>query len=115
MQLSIRIHTWPSVGSCGDGYCGIKSVNSEYPMHDDTQQVRMGLSSVSQINSSFYSSHIRFQSFFLAETLKYLYLIFSDDDLISLDEWVFNTEAHPFPIKTRGVLPGTRAFPFPLA
>eukprot|EP00092_Neocalanus_flemingeri_P032575 GFUD01035431.1.p1 GENE.GFUD01035431.1~~GFUD01035431.1.p1 ORF type:complete len:656 (+),score=150.26 GFUD01035431.1:141-2108(+) len=39
------------------------------------------------------------QSFFLAETLKYLYLLFSDDDLVGLDEWVFNTEAHPLPIK----------------
>ena len=38
------------------------------------------------------------QSFFLAETLKYLYLLFSDDDLIDLKEWVFNTEAHPLPI-----------------
>jgi len=25
--------------------------------------------------------------------------LFSDDSLISLDEWVFNTEAHPLPIK----------------
>ena len=39
------------------------------------------------------------QSFFLAETLKYLYLLFSNDDLISLDNWVLNTEAHPIPIK----------------
>lgn len=38
------------------------------------------------------------QSFFLAETLKYLYLTFSDDNLISLNDWVFNTEAHPLPI-----------------
>ena len=38
------------------------------------------------------------QSFFMAETLKYLYLIFTDDDVISLDKWVFNTEAHPIPI-----------------
>ncbi|KAA0158639.1 hypothetical protein FNF31_05286 [Cafeteria roenbergensis] len=36
------------------------------------------------------------ESFFLAETLKYLYLIFSDDALLPLDEYVFNTEAHPF-------------------
>ena len=43
------------------------------------------------------------QSFFLAETLKYLYLLFSDDDLIDLKQWVFNTEAHPLPI--RGVNP----------
>lgn len=39
------------------------------------------------------------QSFFLAETLKYLYLIFSDDNVLSLDHWVLNTEAHPFPIQ----------------
>ena len=39
------------------------------------------------------------QSFFLAETLKYLYLLFSDNDLIDLDQWVFNTEAHPLPVK----------------
>jgi len=35
------------------------------------------------------------ESFWLGETLKYFYLIFSKPDLISLDEWVFNTEAHP--------------------
>ncbi|KAL9107195.1 MAG: hypothetical protein Q9227_007895 [Pyrenula ochraceoflavens] len=37
----------------------------------------------------------RMQSFWLAETLKYFYLIFSDPELISLDDWVLNTEAHP--------------------
>lgn len=37
-------------------------------------------------------------SFFLAETLKYLYLLFSEDDLLPLDKWVFNTEAHPLPV-----------------
>ncbi|GAV59696.1 Glyco_hydro_47 domain-containing protein [Cephalotus follicularis] len=41
------------------------------------------------------------QSFFLAETLKYLYLLFSPPSIISLDEWVFNTEAHPLRIITR--------------
>ncbi|KAJ1774288.1 hypothetical protein IW137_000051 [Coemansia sp. RSA 1287] len=38
------------------------------------------------------------ESFFLAETLKYLYLLFSPADYYSLDEYVFNTEAHPFRI-----------------
>lgn len=37
----------------------------------------------------------RMESFWLAETLKYFYLIFSDPGVISLDEFVFNTEAHP--------------------
>jgi mannosyl-oligosaccharide alpha-1,2-mannosidase len=36
------------------------------------------------------------ESFWLAETLKYFYLLFSEPDTISLDDWVFNTEAHPF-------------------
>ncbi|XP_075159019.1 alpha-Mannosidase class I a isoform X2 [Haematobia irritans] len=58
------------------GYSGIKNVYQDVPQKDDVQQ-----------------------SFFLAETLKYLYLLFSDDSLIPLDEWVFNTEAHPLPIK----------------
>ncbi|KAJ8676687.1 hypothetical protein QAD02_012474, partial [Eretmocerus hayati] len=44
------------------------------------------------------------QSYFFAETLKYLYLLFSDDDLISLDEWVFNSEAHMLPIKGQNPL-----------
>ena len=59
-----------------NGFSGIKDVNSYNPFKDDVQQ-----------------------SFFLAETLKYLYLIFSDDDVLPLDKYVFNTEAHPFLIK----------------
>ncbi|KAH8829477.1 glycoside hydrolase family 47 protein [Flagelloscypha sp. PMI_526] len=36
------------------------------------------------------------ESFWFAEVLKYLYLTFDDPTHISLDEYVFNTEAHPF-------------------
>ncbi|XP_077977096.1 mannosyl-oligosaccharide 1,2-alpha-mannosidase IA-like [Glandiceps talaboti] len=57
------------------GYSGIRDVTNPRPQHDDVQQ-----------------------SFFLAETLKYLYLLFSDDSLIPLDHWIFNTEAHPLPV-----------------
>jgi mannosyl-oligosaccharide alpha-1,2-mannosidase len=38
----------------------------------------------------------KMESFWTAETLKYFYLTFSKPDLISLDNYVFNTEAHPF-------------------
>jgi mannosyl-oligosaccharide alpha-1,2-mannosidase len=31
----------------------------------------------------------------MGETLKYFFLLFSSPDLISLDDYVFNTEAHP--------------------
>ncbi|XP_065221293.1 mannosyl-oligosaccharide 1,2-alpha-mannosidase IA [Planococcus citri] len=58
------------------GYSGIRNVYHAVPVKDDVQQ-----------------------SYFVAEMLKYLYLLFSDDSLISLDEWVFNSEAHPLPIK----------------
>lgn len=36
------------------------------------------------------------ESFWAAETLKYFYLLFAEPDVMSLDEWVLNTEAHPF-------------------
>lgn len=36
------------------------------------------------------------ESFWLAETLKYFYLLFADENVVSLDDWVLNTEAHPF-------------------
>jgi mannosyl-oligosaccharide alpha-1,2-mannosidase len=36
------------------------------------------------------------ESFWMAETLKYFYLCFADTGLISLDDFVLNTEAHPF-------------------
>ncbi|KAK3366209.1 glycoside hydrolase [Lasiosphaeria ovina] len=35
------------------------------------------------------------ESFWLGETLKYFYLVFSDPGVVSLDDFVFNTEAHP--------------------
>lgn len=42
------------------------------------------------------------ESFWLAETLKYFYLIFSEPSLVSLDDYVFNTEAHPLRRRKRG-------------
>lgn len=44
------------------------------------------------------------ESFFLSETLKYFYLLFSDNqNQYSLDKYVFNTEAHPLPIYSHNV------------
>ncbi|XP_074832252.1 mannosyl-oligosaccharide 1,2-alpha-mannosidase IC [Carettochelys insculpta] len=57
------------------GFSGIRDVYTTTPNHDNMQQ-----------------------SFFLAETLKYLYLLFCEDDVLSLEDWVFNTEAHPLPV-----------------
>jgi mannosyl-oligosaccharide alpha-1,2-mannosidase len=58
------------------GYSGIRDVMRVGSAKDDSQQ-----------------------SFFLAETLKYFYLIFEDDGVVPLDQYIFNTEAHPLPAK----------------
>ncbi|KAF8934579.1 mannosyl-oligosaccharide alpha-1,2-mannosidase [Dissophora ornata] len=58
-----------------------------------------GYSSIHDIRRK---KHIQFsdkmETFFLAETLKYLYLLFGPNDQFPLDKYVFNTEAHPLPI-----------------
>ena len=66
-----------------------------------------GFASVEDVSDMSARPQVRdkMESFFLAETLKYLFLLFEDasDDaetLIPLDKWVLNTEAHPFPIWT---------------
>jgi len=42
------------------------------------------------------------ESFFLGETLKYFYLLFSEGTPFNLEkDWVFNTEAHPIPIRSK--------------
>eukprot|EP01045_Picozoa_sp_COSAG04_P011769 COSAG04_NODE_768_length_10460_cov_6.967378_3_plen_51_part_00 len=38
------------------------------------------------------------ESFWLAETLKYTYMLQDDEASIDLEKFVLNTEAHPFPI-----------------
>ncbi|XP_061676895.1 mannosyl-oligosaccharide 1,2-alpha-mannosidase IA isoform X1 [Syngnathoides biaculeatus] len=63
------------------GFSGIRDVYTLSDNHDNMQQ-----------------------SFFLSETLKYLYLLFSDDDLLPLEDWVFNTEAHPLPVVRKSCL-----------
>ena len=59
-----------------------------------------GYTSINNVRDPDYTSpRDKMESFFLGETLKYFYLLFSDDpDLLSLDQYVFNTEAHPLPI-----------------
>ncbi|KAK3329333.1 family 47 glycosyl hydrolase [Apodospora peruviana] len=56
-----------------------------------------GFSSLSNANVIPPVMRNNMESFWLAETLKYFYLLFSGDDLLPLDKVVINTEAHPFP------------------
>lgn len=57
------------------GFSGIKNVDTE-PVELDNRQ----------------------ESFLFAETFKYLYLIWDEHPRFPFDQWVFNTEAHPFRI-----------------
>ncbi|KAI1384895.1 glycoside hydrolase family 47 protein [Hypoxylon trugodes] len=57
-----------------------------------------GYTSVNDVNAIPPPSRDNMESFWLAETLKYLYLLFSPNDFIPLTEVVFNTEAHIFPV-----------------
>lgn len=54
------------------GYSGIRDISVVPPSLDDSQP-----------------------SWLLAETFKYLFLLFSEDSVLDLNEFVLNTEAHP--------------------
>ncbi|KAF9269065.1 glycoside hydrolase family 47 protein [Marasmius fiardii PR-910] len=64
--------------------------------HTKTQY---GYASVRNVESLVAPKLDELPSYFFAETLKYLYLMFKNEDLIPLDQWVLNTEAHPLPIQ----------------
>ncbi|KAJ6547673.1 seven-hairpin glycosidase [Mycena capillaripes] len=55
-----------------------------------------GIDDVNDINSTKVDDVSVLPIFWFAEVLKYLYLTFDDPEHISLDDYVFNTEAHPF-------------------
>ncbi|KAK4986378.1 mannosyl-oligosaccharide alpha-1,2-mannosidase [Elasticomyces elasticus] len=56
-----------------------------------------GFSSINSVDTISPSTRDNMESFWLAETLKYFYLLFGPNDIFPLDEIVLNTEAHPFP------------------
>ncbi|KAJ5678649.1 Mannosyl-oligosaccharide 1-2-alpha-mannosidase [Penicillium macrosclerotiorum] len=56
-----------------------------------------GFTSLSNANTIPPERRDNMESFWMAETLKYFYLLFSDRGFISLEDHVFNTEAHPLP------------------
>mmetsp|Transcript_115093 Transcript_115093/g.245908 ORF Transcript_115093/g.245908 Transcript_115093/m.245908 type:complete len:629 (-) Transcript_115093:16-1902(-) len=62
----------------------------------------LGFASVANVNSVPTSLSDKMESFFLAETLKYLFLLFSDEEVLDLGRFVLNTEAHPLPIRSVG-------------
>ncbi|KDN45181.1 hypothetical protein RSAG8_05096, partial [Rhizoctonia solani AG-8 WAC10335] len=80
---SIKKYCRPGVGVAGIG--DVRSTNSGYIDHTE--------------------------SFFFAEVIKYIYLTFDEPNKFSLDQYVFNTEAHPFetPAPLESYQPSQRA------
>ncbi|KAI0064325.1 seven-hairpin glycosidase [Artomyces pyxidatus] len=55
-----------------------------------------GYAGINDVNDADSSQIDDTESFWFAEVLKYLYLTLDDPSHISIDDYVFNTEAHPF-------------------
>lgn len=58
---------------------------------------------VLQTKKNSYSLIDEMESFWIGETLKYLFLLFSDQSVLSLDNFVFTTEAHLLKIQKNGL------------
>ncbi|KAI0138368.1 endoplasmic reticulum mannosyl-oligosaccharide 1,2-alpha-mannosidase [Xylariaceae sp. FL1272] len=56
-----------------------------------------GFTSLGNANKVPPATRDNMESFWLAETLKYFYLLFGPDDILPLEKIVINTEAHPLP------------------
>ncbi|CAK9068469.1 2-alpha-mannosidase (ER alpha-1 [Durusdinium trenchii] len=61
-------------------------------------KTRFGFASLENVNGMPTQRRDSMPSFFLAETLKYLFLLFSEDSVLPLEDFVLSTEAHPMPI-----------------
>lgn len=59
-------------------------------------RTEIGNSAIKDVTEAVPEKLDQMESFWLAETLKYFWLVFADFGEVSLDEYVLNTEAHPF-------------------
>eukprot|EP00770_Monocercomonoides_exilis_P000039 MONOS_43.1-p1 / transcript=MONOS_43.1 / gene=MONOS_43 / organism=Monocercomonoides_exilis_PA203 / gene_product=mannosyl-oligosaccharide 1,2-alpha-mannosidase / transcript_product=mannosyl-oligosaccharide 1,2-alpha-mannosidase / location=Mono_scaffold00001:178701-181110(-) / protein_length=667 / sequence_SO=supercontig / SO=protein_coding / is_pseudo=false len=66
------------------------------PHQEDGLMIPSGYSSLNGVDTTSPTRVDRMESFFLSETLKYLYLTFTEpSEVMPLDQYVFTTEAHP--------------------
>ena len=72
-----------------------KEMASQY-FHDIMAYCRtdVAFANIKDVRTKEQKDHM--ETFFLAETMKYLYLVFADPEGINPDACVFSTEAHPF-------------------
>jgi ER degradation enhancer, mannosidase alpha-like 2 len=68
--------------------------------NDMVRYSKKGAGYVDVMNVETLETSDRMETYFLAETLKYLYMLFLDEDPIDHTRMIFNTEAHPLKIVT---------------
>jgi hypothetical protein len=95
-----RTHAW-AIFSAIERWCKVPA--GGYATVEDVDDVRVpsnGAGKEAGVGKAKVRWDDKQETFFLSETLKYLYLIFDDPvkSKINLHEHVFNTEAHPFPV-----------------
>jgi mannosyl-oligosaccharide alpha-1,2-mannosidase len=78
-------------------------------VHECAQVASGGYSGLLDVGAVPPMQNNKMETFWLAETLKYLYLLFSPTSTIPLDKYVFNTEAHPLRIPAPAGAGGTFA------
>ncbi|KAI5117540.1 hypothetical protein M0805_004369, partial [Coniferiporia weirii] len=96
----------------GDKKYLIRARNAANSM-DKFLKVNNAYAGINDVNNSTTSFIDDTESFFFAEVMKYLFLTFDDPEHISLDKFVFNTEAHPFPYEPVSSAFGKNPLTFP--
>ena len=94
-NIFVAFHRWARV--CSGGYTGLKDVRVVEGLTHGWESDPDDLTAKRKCKSEWPNFKDHMESFYLSETLKYLYLLFSEDDVLPLDSFVFNTEGHPFP------------------
>jgi mannosyl-oligosaccharide alpha-1,2-mannosidase len=79
----------------GDNYWRVKGWKMFEAIAKNTRN-ELAHAAVRDVTSQKPTQKDSMESFWLAETLKYFYLLFSDPSVVDLDKYVLNTEAHPF-------------------
>ncbi|KAF4583556.1 maturation of Asn-linked oligosaccharides protein [Pleurotus pulmonarius] len=90
--LESNFYAWRATGDTkylDNAAAAIDSFNKFLP-------ATVGFAGINDVNNPNSTKIDDTQSFWFAEVLKYLYLTFDDPEHISLDDFVFNTEAQPF-------------------
>ncbi|CAF3647475.1 unnamed protein product [Fusarium graminearum] len=58
-------------------------------------ETQEAFATITDVNRKGSDKRDNMETFWMSETIKYFYLTFEDPNVINLDDWVLNTEAHP--------------------